>query len=710
MTQQCPHCNTSNMPDAGFCHNCGLQLIAPVSQTLKTGIILHNRYRVVSLLGQGGFGAVYRAYDMSLKRACAVKENLETGRQAQEQFQQEASVLAGISHSNLPRVIDHFVLPGQGQYLVMDFVDGQDLDSILNQRGPLPVNDAVGLISQIADALTYLHSRSTPVIHRDIKPANIRVTSDGRAYLVDFGLVKLFATQKMTAAAARGVTPGYSPPEQYGQGGTNACSDIYALGATLYSLLTGQVPQESVNRAARDTLAQAHHINPQVPAQVSTVIHRAMALDPHYRYSSAAEFKAALGAALSAPTPGRTVIDRGTLVIPEVEPAAVPVRAVPRPASSPVSKPLFSGIAIGALVMGLVLVAVVVFGFMVLPGLLNTPTPETAVLVVTATPVPGGKSPSEGAKSADNPMPLPPSPTTEMAEPPPLPTHTPIPENTATPEPTANSNAPMDPNQGWVAISASRSGYTEVGLLRADGSAFRHLTSCENICDEPDFSPDGQWLAFERKYGPDYDWEIHIVRLDGEGERSLGKGRLPAWSPDGSRIAFETLDNKGNEQIWWMDANGGKREQLTWDDHPNRSPNWSPDGRSLVMMSKIGGHWQIVIFDLNSRGQTQITSGSVDKRFPVWSPDGQWITFNTLKSGSPDQIWIIKADGSQEVKLTDSGQNGRPTWSPDGSYLLFNAWVGDTWKIVRIALDGSGYQIISHGGGGNGDGQPDWTQ
>jgi TolB protein len=200
-----------------------------------------------------------------------------------------------------------------------------------------------------------------------------------------------------------------------------------------------------------------------------------------------------------------------------------------------------------------------------------------------------------------------------------------------------------------------------------------------------------------------------MVRLDGDGERSLGKGRLPAWSPDGRWIAFETLDNKGNEQIWWMDANGGKREQLTWDDYPNRGPNWSPDGRSLIMMSKIGGNWQIVIFDLNSRGKTQITSGSVDKRFPVWSPDGEWITFNTLKSGSPDQIWIIKADGSQEVKLTDSGQNGRPTWSPDGSFLLFNAWVGDTWKIVRIALDGSGYQIISHGGGGSGDGQPDWT-
>jgi hypothetical protein len=216
-----------------------------------------------------------------------------------------------------------------------------------------------------------------------------------------------------------------------------------------------------------------------------------MALDPHYRHSSAAEFKDALGAALSAPTPGRPVIERGTLVIPEAEPVAAPGRAVSRPAPGPISKPVLSGIAIGALVMGLVLVAVVIFGFVVLPGLLSTRTPETAVPIVTATPILRAELPPEEAESVENPTPLPPDPTMEVDEPLPGPTNTPVPENTAVSEPKAISNAPMDPDQGWVAISASRSGYTEVGLLRADGSAFRHLTSCENICDEPDFSPDG---------------------------------------------------------------------------------------------------------------------------------------------------------------------------------------------------------------------------
>jgi serine/threonine protein kinase len=144
--------------------------------TLNSGDILFNRYRIVHLVGQGGFGAVYRAWDLSLKVPVAVKENLDTSAEAQRQFEHEAQLLAPLRHPNLPRVSDHFFVPGQGQYLVMDFVEGKSLEALLAERGgPLGEAEALGWIAQVCDALEYLHTRTPPIIHRDIKPQNIIV-------------------------------------------------------------------------------------------------------------------------------------------------------------------------------------------------------------------------------------------------------------------------------------------------------------------------------------------------------------------------------------------------------------------------------------------------------------------------------------------------------------------------------------------------------
>ena len=198
--------------------------------TLNVGTTLNNRYRIVKLVGQGGFGAVYRAWDTNLMTPVALKENADTGPDAQRQFEREAHLLANLRHANLPRVSDHFVLPGQGQYLVMDFVEGRSLSDLLAERGgPLDEAEALPWIRQVADALEYLHTRTPPVIHRDIKPDNIIIGPDGRAMLVDFGISKEFAPGKGTTVGARAITPGYSPPEQYSAAGTDTRSDVYAL-------------------------------------------------------------------------------------------------------------------------------------------------------------------------------------------------------------------------------------------------------------------------------------------------------------------------------------------------------------------------------------------------------------------------------------------------------------------------------------------------
>lgn len=261
---------------------------------LNTGTLINNRYRIAKLIGQGGFGAVYRAWDTNLNRPCALKENRDTSQEAQRQFEREARILAGLIHPHLPRVTDHFIVPGQGQYLVMDFVEGEDLASLLGRGERVTEEQALTWISQVAEALVYLHGQPQPVIHRDIKPANIRITPEGKAMLVDFGLVKVYDEHLKTTVGARAITPGYSPPEQYGRGNTDHRTDIYALAATLYTLLTRQEPIESVQRVVGDTLLAAHRVNPRVSQRIGLVLEQAMALNPSQRFQSTQAFLGAL--------------------------------------------------------------------------------------------------------------------------------------------------------------------------------------------------------------------------------------------------------------------------------------------------------------------------------------------------------------------------------------------------------------------------------
>jgi serine/threonine protein kinase len=262
---------------------------------LSVNQVIHNRYRIERLVGQGGFGAVYQVWDMKLNLTCALKENFETSPAAQRQFNHEATILAGLRHSALPQVTDYFSLPGQGQYLVMDYVEGIDLKTKLEQNGaPLSVNQVLPWILQVADALAYLHSQKPPIIHRDLKPENIIITPAGKAMLVDFGVAKVYDPTLKTTIGARAVTPGFSPPEQYGQGTTDARSDIYALGATLYTLLTNQEPVESVQRTLRIPLVAPRQLNPSISPSLEAAILKAMEPVPADRYQRMEHFRAAL--------------------------------------------------------------------------------------------------------------------------------------------------------------------------------------------------------------------------------------------------------------------------------------------------------------------------------------------------------------------------------------------------------------------------------
>ena len=311
--------------------------------TLTAGQVLQSRYRVISLLAQGGFGAVYQGWDDNLGKLIAIKENLDTSPEAQRQFQHEASILSNLSHPNLPRVTDHFFIGGWGQYLMMDFVEGEDLQTMLDRmQRPLPEVQVLAWIDQVCDALEYLHAQHPPVIHRDIKPANIRITPQGRAVLVDFGISKIYDPTLKTTLGARAVTPPYSPPEQYGQGITDPRSDIYALGATLYTLLTGQEPPESVDRVSNGLpLMPPRQWVPTLSPQIDAAIMRACEVNRTQRYQSARELRQALTAYLRAPN---------------VQPVAQNLRSLPVPRSVRLSRRLNLFLSMGLAVFGMVVI------------------------------------------------------------------------------------------------------------------------------------------------------------------------------------------------------------------------------------------------------------------------------------------------------------------------------------------------------------------
>jgi serine/threonine-protein kinase len=289
---------------------------------LNTGDILQGNYRIVSFLSKGGMGRVYLAEHTRLaKRRFAIKENvpgpsLNPGDLAQlrQQFYNEASTLASLDHPNLPKVSDYFT-DGDNEYLVMDYVEGQDLHEVLNQhlnsqKGPLPEGQVLVWADQSLDALEYLHSRQPfAVVHRDVKPSNIILTPRGNVKLVDFGLSKLMdPTQLQTATAMRGMgTPEYTPLEQYPGSvmHTDARTDIFAFGATLYHLLTGRPPASVRDRLLNvDALQPLRQLNPSVSASTEKAILKALEIHPDQRFQTAREMRLMLAQELpSVPPP-----------------------------------------------------------------------------------------------------------------------------------------------------------------------------------------------------------------------------------------------------------------------------------------------------------------------------------------------------------------------------------------------------------------------
>ncbi|HEV8430566.1 MAG TPA: protein kinase [Pyrinomonadaceae bacterium] len=302
--------------------------------------VLQGRYRIVRQLGQGGMGAVYEAVDQRLDTTIALKETLFADERLRKQFEREARLLARLHHPALPRVSDHFS-EADGQFLVMQFIPGDDLSEMMTRkRSPFPANQVLTWADQLLDALDYLHTQDPQIVHRDIKPQNLKLTSRGQIILLDFGLAKGQAgeiSRVTTTASIFGYTPNYAPLEQIQGLGTDSRSDLYALGATLYHLLTNVKPPDALTRAAAivngqaDPLIKASEVNTAIAPEVDHVLAKAMAQNREQRYATAADMRKALHGADQA----STVVERGeaqTVLFPQPPTTiAVPTQTVATP-------------------------------------------------------------------------------------------------------------------------------------------------------------------------------------------------------------------------------------------------------------------------------------------------------------------------------------------------------------------------------------------
>ena len=642
--------------------------------TLERGTLLHKRYRIVEILGQGGMGSVYRAVDENLGVDIALKENLFTTDEYARQFRLEAVILANLRHPNLPRVSDHFVVGEQGQYLVMDFIDGEDLRQRMERVGTITEEEAVMIGAAMCDALAYLHTRKPPILHRDIKPGNVKITPDGHIFLVDFGLAKVVQGTQATTTGARAMTPGYSPPEQYGTARTDPRTDIYSLGATLYAALTGIIPEDGLARAMDNAqLTPLRKRNNKVSRRLAAAIEQSMAIDPADRFQTAEEFKKALLGSKSKtqrlagsytipppPTSDEDYDDDGQVSPPKKQPDRKPglLAAEPENEFKPPKKKKRRGGCFLTLLLLLILLlggaggvsyyypylvptSVVTYVPWILPTSTVTPTP-----LPTDTPT-NTLTPEPTLTPTDVPSPtIAPTRTFTPTLLPSGPSQTP----SITPTPTVT---PVGGGYGQIAFASQRTGVPQIYLINADGSGLHPITNIPEGACQPSWSPDGSRLVFTSPCAHNTDSysesSLYFINADGSDLTPLntapGGDFDPAWSPDGTRIAFTSLRD-GHKEIYVLDVETFKVTRLTASDtdEENSQPAWSPFSNQIAFVKKRVGALQLwVMSDLGNDAEQIVRSGqTLWDYYPVWSPDGQYILFNQRQVNIGSLPWLMQ--------------------------------------------------------------------